>query len=209
MAQRKYRIAQTVVFTDDDPDVCTCPRCRSHTGHFDPVTVGSFTYPRMVTFDGTDPDGGPSVRVISEMRHGVPQVVEVRVWSSPDGRAVHSSDFAALGNLKDVALNMLRNNAVPKGDELYAERGAADADWSQATRELDVARSKRRPPPASELREVAKAYRSALNGPGRAKPVEAVQLALGLSSYRTAARRIETAREQGYLPLTEKGKVNG
>lgn len=56
-----------------------------------------------------------------------------------------------------------------------------------------------------ELAEVAAVYREHVD----TSPVLAVQQVMGYRSHRTAARRVEKAREAGLLPATSQGRKNG
>jgi hypothetical protein len=75
-----------------------------------------------------------------------------------------------------------------------------------------VPRQERRKVIDAEVEEAARLYREVLHKheagdlPGKAKPVEYVRTVTGWSQ-RTAARRIEQARERGLLPATTKGRA--
>ncbi len=74
--------------------------------------------------------------------------------------------------------------------------------WRAISEVNEAVEAPRRGVTRLELEQVAKVYRENVHG----SPVKAVQVSLGCNSERTAARRVEQARDEGLLPPTTAGK---
>ena len=163
-------------------------------------------YPDFVDFEMDGDKGAPDVKIKVEMRDGVPEVTEFRMVAKPKGRAVRTSDLRAWTSLEGFALNEIRRAAVkrlPDGGENIFERGPADErEFWKIRRDLQHAQDTRRGPSQEELEEVAEVYRASIDS----KPTEAVEVQMGYTSRRTAARRVRQARDAGLLPQTTKGQ---
>jgi hypothetical protein len=91
---------------------------------------------------------------------------------------------------------------VPDGNAFNWMWRQTEENADRARRAVYEARKARRGPVSrAALEEVAKVYREHLE----ASPTRAVSLLLGYSE-RTAARRVQQAREAGLLPATTPGK---
>lgn len=181
-------------------------------------------------------DGRPDVRVDVRVfpREGggwVHGVTGIEFFGD-DEHLVGTSTLRSLGLDRDIEDFVRSQMRVPtpgavEGSGLRAEVEA----WERATYEpvdpdnvgvVAAARNARPAGPAvtrqerrriidAEVEEAARLYREALRhheetgASGKAKPVEYVKKAGGWSQ-RTAARRIEQARERGLLPRTTKGR---
>jgi len=161
-------------------------------------------YPSVVNFEAEGEKGAPDVAARFEMRDGVPEVVDFRITAKPNGRGVRTVDLNSWQPLEGLATNAFHRYArlldpAEAGDDPYGPRDDRDA-W-RIRADLEDARAGQRGPSPSELEDVARVYREAIDS----RPTEAVQVMLGYSR-RTAARRVQQARAAGLLPETSQGK---
>jgi hypothetical protein len=174
------------------------------------VPLGYAAVPRRMrlTMDGYN--GAPDLRMLFELRDERPECVEVTVTAKPEGRGIAASDFQVLQR----RLGMLAAEAFAQvaAKPFYRQRdgqfagvfGSLDEDrYQRVVRDLYEARSARRGSVTrAELEDVARIYREHVD----VSPTRAVKLLLGYKSERTAARRVQQAREAGLLPATTPGK---
>ena len=153
--------------------------------------------------------GAPNVATRSEIRDGVPEVVQFCITAKPNGRAVRTADLNGWQPLEGLALNVFRqvgriNQTTLRATPVSGSLAPTDDRQESAMRDdLQGAMERRRGTSLAELEEVAKVYREAIGG----RPTEAVHLRMGYKSRRTAARRVHEAREADLLPKTTKGKA--
>ena len=157
---------------------------------------------------GTDEEGGaPGVEARFEVRDGVPECVEFTLRSKPGGRAVRSADLR-LFDLDGITLNTFtRRGAIRKkldDGPGHAEPIADEREWWAANAAVAAAQRRRKSVSQWELEEVSRIYNENVDG----HPTKAVEKAMNLS-VRTAARRVQQAREAGLLPQTTPGKKKG
>jgi hypothetical protein len=165
------------------------------------------TFPSAVELEAIGQKGAPDVFARCEMRDGVSEVVDFRLTSKPDGRAVRTSDLNAWQPLEGLALNAFRQKArrfLKAGDPIERVGYQDEREFWTLGGQLAGAQASSSGPPDAELQEVAEIYRGAIEG----MPTEAVQVMLGYSR-RTAARRVQQARQRGFLPETTPGKKKG
>jgi hypothetical protein len=201
------------------------------------VQVGDRAVPQRieVTFPSS-PDGWPSLHMTIEVRRGAPHCTELTIRAHPDGREVRGVDYRAvdLENWVDTIAAEASMDVVTADDGTTVFRrslnralrssGAGEAidaslpefarmlrddsgekESRQARKTIKSARSgARRIVTDDVLRKVAEVYRENVAD----RPVEAVGGAFR-TTHRTAARYVQRAREQGFLPPTTQGKVSG
>ncbi|HEX3787281.1 MAG TPA: hypothetical protein VHW44_05425 [Pseudonocardiaceae bacterium] len=127
-------------------------------------------------------DGHPDLVLRFELRDGRPVCIGIVLTAKPDGRDIRTTD------LGDLRIDRI-------ADQVFG----AQATPIAAT--TPVAGPGSRPEHRAKLEEVARIYRQHLAG----NPTEAVREWFGFSE-RTAARRIQQARDAGLLPRTTRGK---
>lgn len=157
---------------------------------------------------GVDEEGGaPDVEARFEVREGVPECVEFSLRSKPGGRAVRTSDLR-LFDLDGITLNTFtRRGAIRKklpDTPGPAEPIADEREWWRANAAVADAQRRRKSVSQWELEEVARIY----NENVERHPTKAVEQAMSLTP-RTAARRVQQARDAGLLPPTTPGKKKG
>lgn len=162
-----------------------------------PVSYGDTVVPASVAYiiDGTQ--SSPSLRIDFEIRNGQPTCVGLRIEAQPQGRGIQQGDLASLPNLGRLAEEAFLALAM---------RAAAEpSGWRIDPHDRDRvrrAKSDLRSRGDEELKTVAQVYRDNIAD----RPAAAVE-ALGYTR-RTALRRIEQARQKGYLPPTTRGRKN-
>jgi hypothetical protein len=163
--------------------------------------------PRELVFEVEGDKGAPDLTVRFQVRDGRPECVEVHARASQDGRALRTSDLqllqldamttsvfagAAMQSHHDPETNVTTMTPVMDERSLWA-----------AVNDVDRAvKAPRRGTTRAELEQVAKVYRDNI----KSSPVATVQQVLGYGSERTAARRVQQARDAGLLPPTTPGK---
>lgn len=163
------------------------------------------TFPSWVELRATGQKGAPDVFFRAEMRDGVPDVVDFRITAKSSGRPVRTADLAAWQPLELMAFDAFQRHAEPLDVEerqrrQREEQGAlslgprSEAEAIEIRKSLELSRAKGKGPSRAELEEVAKVYQEA-----SAKPTETVARVLAYS-WRTAARRVQQARQAGLLP---------
>lgn len=162
------------------------------------VAFGQTFVPQRVslTFEGTDE--APDLSATFEILNGAPECTDLHFVAKHGARGIRTVDL-------DLSLDGLTTKAFLK----FAHRqgGSVRSDettWRAARRDLEHNRSGRPPISKAELEDVARIYRDHIEG----APTAAVGKFLGLSP-RTAARRVQRAREVGLLPSTQPGKKKG
>lgn len=160
-----------------------------------PERFGDTVVPARVAYVIDGDHSSPSLRVEFEIRDGRPFCAGVHFAASPQGRSIRTGDLAALPGLERLAEESFAELAIRAGtvSPFDAHIGDDTAGKRQARAEVHTRGD-------AELRVVARVYRENVDG----RPGEAVQ-ALGYTP-RTAARRIQQAREKGLLPKTTQGK---
>ena len=165
--------------------------------------VGDVTVPRVAIYAHDGDVGEPDLEVTFEVREGRPECVDFHVRAKPDGRGIRTADLEMVTNLDAIAVNLYAAVApVPGGSAFNWMWRQTQENVDQARRAVYEARKARRGPVSrAALEEVAKIYREHVD----ASPTRAVSLLLGYSE-RTAARRVQQARDAGLLPATTPGK---
>lgn len=138
------------------------------------------------------------------MEDGVPSVVSLTLTPAQDRTGVTAQDLRRIPAPEALAVQALGTNAV----HLRAPGRLSPSRGRRETNRVRQALADRAgaPPPRKnsvsqeQLLLVAEVYREHVDG----APVQAVAATLKLSQ-RTAARRVEQARQAGLLPPTEKG----
>lgn len=159
------------------------------------VAFGQTFVPQRVSlhFEGTE--GAPDLSASFEILKGAPECTGLHFVAKPDARGIRTVDL-------DLSLDQLTTTAFLT----FAHRqdGSVRSDektWRAARKDLEHNRSGRPPISTAELEDVARIYRAHIEG----APTDAVAKILGLAP-RTAARRVQRAREAGLLPPTKEGK---
>lgn len=125
-----------------------------------------------------------------------------------DGRGIRSSDMGVF-NLENLVANILaetgsklRPNPDAEGEWMATVPGS-DADHLAIQKAAHEAQDRRRQRvTTAELQAVAATYREY----AQQAPLSVIAAQFGYSP-RTAARRVQQARERGFLPPTTPGKV--
>jgi hypothetical protein len=132
----------------------------------------------------------------------------VLISVKPNGRGLRTADLAAL-NLDALAVAVFSQLASTyrtsrdEPDTVLLFRPADEAEARRLERDLHEARKAQRGTVTrAELEEVARIYREYVDS----SPTQAVAALGGYDSQRTAARRVQQAREAGLLPKTTPGK---
>jgi hypothetical protein len=157
------------------------------------VALGDAVVPTeaRMTFDGIK--GSPNVVMNFEIRDGRPECVGVNVAAKPNGRGIRTADVQMF-NIDDLTVGVFGQLAnLGSKHPRVLERAVRSVHEARTARRGSVTRE--------ELELVARIYREHLT----ASPTRAVALLLGYSE-RTAARRVQQAREAGLLPPTTPGK---
>lgn len=160
-----------------------------------PVRFGDTVVPASVAYLIDGEGGSPSLRAEFEIRDGQPICTSVTVTASDDGRGVSTGDLASIPNLARLTEDAFLALALRVEDRPQDWR--LDPADRARTR---LARGDIRTRGDEELRAVAEVYRDNLAD----RPVEAVE-AMGYTR-RTAGRRIQQARDKGFLPPTTRGR---
>jgi hypothetical protein len=162
-----------------------------------PVRLGDAIVPPRAAYVVDGANGSPSIRVEFEIRDGQSTCALVHIEAAAAGRGIRSGDLA-LPSLDRLGLDVFTELAMSE-----AER---PSDWfihpRDHKRRTHVRGEIRSAATVAELEEVARVYRANVHG----QPRRAVREQMGYDSDRTASRRIEAARTQGYLPRTTQGK---
>lgn len=171
------------------------------------VLLGATYVPRAVEMVAIGKRGAPNVWARFEVRDGVPETVDFRIYASPKGRAVRTIDLRGWTSLESVAENAFlmtarRMRFSEDGAPLGSVFPEDDREFWSVRGDIEDAMASRRGPSDEELEQVAATYSAAID----ANPTEAVQKSLGYASRRTAARRVEQARARGLLPPTTPGR---
>jgi len=165
------------------------------------VQVGDRRVPRTieVTFPGAD--GQPSLEMTLDSSSGVPRCTDLRISAQPGGREVRTTDLrsVAIEDWLEVIVSAAAEVVVSRdGTTTTTTRALSDAERKASLSTIrDARRSARRRVTPDLLERVATVYRQ-----HDSRPVEAVQAAYG-TSYRTAARYVQMARQQGFLDESE------
>lgn len=154
-----------------------------------------------------EPDTLPSLEIVVEMIHGVPQCRGVSVTSTTDGQEVLSrhlrdvkvEEWIATG----VAMIAEQISAPSSEKELVTNDAQSSGDQVDETiRQLRAARRRpRRGATEARHREVAEVYRGAGNAP-------TAEVAAHFDvAHRTAAQYVKQARDAGVLGAAIKGRA--
>jgi hypothetical protein len=170
-------------------------RTRIKTGRL--VEWGEYAVPRRVTLtmDSTDETPGaadPDFSADFEVRDGNAECVSISLTAHPDGRGIRTSDLG-LFNVENLTQTVFVQSAYKVLDPGHAYAKTSDSGaMSGASRTVGrhVGRES-----GALLKEVARMYLADKSGAG----IMAVAARLGVSRS-TAARRIDHARDQGYIP---------
>ncbi len=164
------------------------------------VRMGQTWVPRKVSMHFRGQDGTPEIRATFEVRAGAPECVELRVVADPKGRGLRNVDLDSLnidGMTTRAFLKFARHRNVGTRSDAGAFRGAR--------RDLEPVRSGRPKITRKELEEVARIYKKY---EGNGNPTSSVAKVMELTP-RTAARRVQRAREDGLLPPAAEGTNRG
>ena len=138
------------------------------------------------------------------MRDGRPEMVEVLVKTKADGRGIRSSDMEVFNE------NLIRNVYAFIGRQFHSDPGGrtGSAEWPPSDDDMwaikgTVERSRQRRGTVNieELKKVEETYEAHTGN----APTKAVEEILDYTP-RTAARRVQQAREAGLLPSLNKGE---
>jgi len=154
-------------------------------------------------------DGGPDVVAEFVLRDGAPRCRELRVVSTDDGREVRSADCARV-RVSDLLEQGFAAVAMPtsRADESGRWLPPEPPPEGQTTKQRAVLqvrsmrRQGRRTPDDTLLQEVAEVYRRNLGN----NPTESVAEHFG-RKHRTAALRVQQARQRGFLGAAIRGKA--
>jgi hypothetical protein len=171
------------------------------------VRVGNFVLPRQLAFVVTGENGAPDLTIRFEVRDGRPVCVEVVATAKPEGRGLRTSDLHLL-QLDTLAVSVFAQTALqssfdPATNVTTMTPIVDERSFWAAVNDVDRAvKAPQRGTTRAELEQVALVYRENIKG----SPVAEVKERLGYGSERTAARRVQQARDAGLLPPTTPGK---
>lgn len=177
------------------------------TGSAGLLRLGDFVVPKQLEFEFTGDEGTPDFVAKFEVRNGRPECVELTFRAKPDGRGIRTSDLHVIqidgmktGMYADRAMRATVDHEtnVTTMEPVTDEREL----WRAINEVNEAVKAPQRGITRPELEQVAKIYRENVDG----SPVKAVQASMNYNSERTAARRVEQAREHGLLPATTPGK---
>lgn len=172
----------------------------------DRVIVGDRLVPRVieVVAPGSSEGEDPALKMVVEMIDGVPRCASVEVKMREGRRGVQARD------LRDVHLDdwieqlvaAASSKIISTDGEMISAAYGQGAAWERDARKSVRAmqRTGRRKVTSDLLAKVAEVYQA-----HDERPVGAVVLAFG-TSYRTAARWVQKARQEGLMPPSESGK---
>lgn len=165
-----------------------------------PVPFGDYVVPQAVAWVSEPIGTSPGVRAEYVMRGSRPECVSLVITSS--ARGITTADLATIPGLERKGLDAFATFATRRFDDPEWEAGLN----LKRTREIFTPRPSRVDAAMAgrsddELELVARVYRENIDD----APRKAVEDALNVSA-RTAARRIEAARQRGLLPQTTQGK---
>jgi hypothetical protein len=165
--------------------------------------IGDVTVPRVAVYAHDGDVGEPDLEVTFEIRDGRPECVDFHVRAKPDGRGIRTADLQMVTNLDAIAVNVYAAVAPVPGGSAFNWMWRQDEEHTKRVQRAayEARKARRGTVTRAALEEVARVYRENL----KASPTEAVSLLLGYSK-RTAARRVQQAREAGLLPQTTPGK---
>jgi hypothetical protein len=150
-------------------------------------------------------EGVADVVAECRMEEGIPSVISLTLTPGPGLSAVTARDLRRIPAPEALAVQALSKNAV----HLRAPGRASPSQGRREATKVRQALEERAGGPAArrnsvspeQLRMVAELYRKHVDG----APVQVIAATLDLSE-RTAARRVEQARQAGLLPPTRKGQ---
>lgn len=170
--------------------------------------LGNAVVPHRAVYTHEGEGGEPNLRLLFEVRDGRPECTSVALAVARGGRGLRTADLQAL-NLDTLAVAVFTQVASTyrtspdEPDAMLLFRPADEAEARRLERDVYEARKARRGAVTrAELEEVARIYREHVD----ASPTRAVAMLGGYASERTAARRVQQAREAGLLPKTTPGK---
>lgn len=168
--------------------------------HGGTVQVGDTLIPRRVSLTVDGDNGEPDLVATFEVRDGRPECVAFAVTSKDNGRGIRTADLH-LFNLDALSTMAFARFGTPVGENVVSFP-LGDAEARKAYADVYEARKVRRGSVTrAELERVADVYREHIDS----APTRAVAVVLGYDG-RTAARRVQRAREAGLLPPTTPGK---
>lgn len=166
------------------------------------VQVGDRLVPPRIIVRFPGAANRPALKMIIEVRQGIPVYTEVALHARPDGPDVRRKDL-------DLPLDEWLERIVAACS--FRAAGVDESGrWTALVRPVDdpaaltnVRRVRSGRPHISleRLQKVAEIYRQHVDD----RPTKAVEVAFGCS-HRTAARYVQQARESGLLPDTTPGK---
>jgi hypothetical protein len=162
------------------------------------VRLGDSLVPPKVTFEFTGDNGEPDVTARFAVVDGRPECVDFHVATKEGGRGIRTADLT-LFNLDAMTANVFAEVAMSVKPERTIP--ASDENHRRAHGDVMEARQVQRGPSHAELDAVAQVYREHVDS----APTSMVAQQFGYSE-RTAARRVQQAREHGLLPKTTRGK---
>jgi hypothetical protein len=171
------------------------------------VRIGDFVMPRRASAFVDGANGEPDLEVRFEVRDGRPQCVAVLATAKPDGRQLRSSDLHVLAldamTLSVFARLALESTYDPETNVTTMTPITDEREFWRAVNDVHTAvKAPHRGVTRAELEQVATVYRDNVD----AKPVQQITTIMGYGSERTAARRVQQARDAGLLPPTTPGK---
>jgi hypothetical protein len=166
--------------------------------------VGDVVVPRTAVYAHDGDVGEPDLEVTFEVRDGRPECVDFHIRAKPDGRGIRDADLQMVSHLDAMAVKLYEEiTPVPGGNAFNWMWRQTEENALRAHRAVYEARKARRGDVTrAELEQVAATYREHV----ASSPTRAVKEFCGYKSDRTAARRVQQAREAGLLPATTPGK---
>jgi hypothetical protein len=161
------------------------------------IEIGRHTYPERVEMRATGDEGEPDVYALLGMRENSPVVLQIQIAATAHGREVRSSDLLSWPP-EVLAFNVYKRFAMPTRRDDQTRISVINLNREESA---EITDELSRAYDAAEMWEVARVYRENTYG----KPVQAVREALQYKSYGTALRRVQQARDAGFLPPTAKG----
>jgi hypothetical protein len=172
----------------------------------------TFVY-EQVTIRGRGLKGAPDLFAQFKVQDGTPECVEFNLRAQELGRGIRSADLRLFDLERITIAAFTRRTLKPAAGERRYEPIIDDREFWSAVGAVTTATQRRQSANQAELSEVARLYDEHVDpkvadDEFAGKPTKAVQVAMGYSA-RTAARRVQQARDAGLLPGTTPGKKKG
>lgn len=168
----------------------------------DVAFIGDRVIPRLIHVTMKGGTAQPDLYMKIEVRHDVPHCTELSFTARPDGPEVRDKDLPIrVGDLTEKVVAMCSMKITDRGPHGEPTGWAWPREDRKALSEITRIRTHRPRKSREHYKKVADIYRQHFD----AHPTAAVARAFQVS-WRTAARYVQQARDEGLLPQTTTGK---